>query len=63
MVVARLGWRQRSEDQRAKVSAALKKHPHYSEYLADRRPEGFTEDEWAFMRAATWADWVRGKRG
>ena len=62
MVVARLAWRQLSDDQKAKVSAVLKKHPHYAEYLADRRPDGFAEDEWAFMRGATWADWVRGKR-
>jgi hypothetical protein len=62
MVVARLAWRQLTEDQRAKVSAILKKHPHYDEYLAARKPDGFTEDEWAFMRAAAWPDWVRGKR-
>jgi hypothetical protein len=62
MVVARLAWRQLSDEQRAKVSAILKNHPHYSEYLAAQKPEGFAEDEWAFMRAATWPDWVRGKR-
>jgi hypothetical protein len=62
MVVARLAWRQLAEDQRAKVIAILKKHPHYDEYLAARKPDAFTEDEWVFMRAASWADWVRGKR-
>ena len=62
MVVARLAWNQLSADQRAKVIAILKNHPHYSEYLAARKPEGFTEDEWVFMRAASWADWVRGRR-
>jgi S1/P1 Nuclease len=59
MVVARLAWRQLTDDQRAKVVAVLKRHPHYAEYLAAGRKEGFTEDEWAFMRAATWPDWVR----
>ena len=59
MVIARLAWQQLTEGQRAKVSALLKKHPHYEEYLIARKPDGFTEDEWAFMRAATWADWVR----
>jgi hypothetical protein len=62
MVVARLAWRQCTEDQRAKVIAILKKHPHYAEYLSARKPDGFTEDEWVWMRAATWSDWVRGKR-
>src|SRR5271169_467286 len=62
MVVARLAWNQLSADQRAKVVAILKNHPHYADYLAARKPEGFTEDEWVFMRAATWPDWVRGKR-
>ena len=62
MVVARLAWNQLNDDQRAKVVAILKKHPHYDEYLAARRPVGFTEDEWVFMRAAAWPDWVRGKR-
>ena len=59
LVTARLAWQQLTEGQRAKVTAVLKKHPHYEEYLIARKPEGFTEDEWAFMRAATWADWVR----
>lgn len=61
MVVARLAWRQLSEDQRAKVIAVLKKHPHQERYLAARKPDGFTMDEWVFMRAAVWADTVRGR--
>jgi hypothetical protein len=59
MVAARLAWRQLTDDQRAKVSAILKKHPHYEQYLVAERHEGFTENEWVFMRAATWPDWVR----
>jgi hypothetical protein len=59
MVTARLAWRQLTERQRSPVITVLKKHPHYEEYLAARRPEGFSEDEWVFMRASTWADWVR----
>jgi hypothetical protein len=59
LVTARLAWWQLTEEQRARVIAVLKKHPHYEEYLIARKPDGFTEDEWAFMRAATWADWVR----
>ncbi len=59
MVVARLAWRQLSEKQRGQVVAILKLHPHYEEFLAANKPEGFSEDEWVFMRATTWADWVR----
>src|SRR5262249_25270474 len=59
LVTARLAWRNLTEDQRSRVVALLKKHPHYEEFLTARKPEGFTADEWAFMRAATWADWVR----
>jgi hypothetical protein len=59
LVTARLAWRQLTEEQRGKVIALLKKHPHYEEFLIANKPEGFGEDEWAFMKAATWADWVR----
>jgi imidazolonepropionase-like amidohydrolase len=59
LVTARLAWRQLTEAQRARVTALLKKHPHYEEFLLARKAEGFSEDEWAFLRAATWADWVR----
>jgi hypothetical protein len=62
MVTARLAWRQLTEAQRAQVLAILRKHPHYQECLAARRPEGFGEGEWVFMRAAIWADWARGRR-
>jgi hypothetical protein len=62
MVTARLAWRQLTEAQRSQVLAILKNHPHYQEYLAANRPEGFSEDEWVFLRATTWADWVRGRQ-
>ena len=35
MVTARLAWRQLTQVQRAKVSAILKKHPHYEEFLVN----------------------------
>lgn len=59
MVVARLAWNKLTEAQRASVVAILKKHPHYEEFLIAAKPDGITADEWAFMRAACWADWVR----
>lgn len=59
MVVARLAWHKLSHDQKAKIVAILKKHPHYDAFLSAKRPEAYTEDEWVFMRAASWSDWVR----
>jgi hypothetical protein len=59
LVVCRLAWRQLTDEQRAQVTAILKKHPHYEEYLSKGKPEGFSKDEWVFMRAGAWADWVR----
>jgi hypothetical protein len=58
-VVCRLAWLQMNEQQRAAVTEILKKHPHYDEYLIKGKHDGFTDDEWAFMRAGAWADWVR----
>lgn len=60
MVVARLAWKELSPSDRAKIVQFLTRHPHYEEYLKKNRPDNITEDEWVFMRAATWADWVRG---
>lgn len=59
MVVARIAWLRLSPEQRAKVSERLKQHPHYESYLTDKCPEGVSKDEWAFLRAATWADYIR----
>lgn len=59
MVVARIAWKELAEKRRAKVIAILKSHPHYEEFLKADRPDNIPEDEWVFMRAATWADWVR----
>ncbi|WP_020470173.1 S1/P1 nuclease [Zavarzinella formosa] len=60
MVVARLAWKELKPEERAKVIEMLKSHPHYQEFLTANRPDNIPEDEWAFMRAATWADWIRG---
>jgi hypothetical protein len=59
MVSARIAWNKLSNNQQAKVIDILKKHPHYHEFLAAKKRDGFSEDEWVFMRAATWADWIR----
>lgn len=59
MVIARLAWKELTPEERAKVFAILQKHPHYHQFHTEKKPDGYTEDEWAFLRAATWSDWVR----
>lgn len=60
MVIARLAWKELTEAERAKVVAILKRHPHYQEFHSEKKPDGYTTDEWVFLRAATWSDWIRG---
>jgi hypothetical protein len=62
MTVAEIAWRQLSDAQRQRVAALLKSHPHYEIYLSKYRPDGVAEDEWAFLRASTWPDFVRPSR-
>jgi hypothetical protein len=58
---ARIAWKQLDDGERLAVFKLLKAHPHYAIYLADERPKDqISEMEWAFLRASTWADWVRG---
>lgn len=59
MVAAHLAWQQLDESHRTKAIQILQKHPHFDEFLNADRPSGFTENEWIFLRAATWPDWVR----
>lgn len=59
LAIARLAWLKLSPPEREQCSEILKSHPHYAEYLAADKPERLTADEWAFMRAAYWPDWVR----
>jgi hypothetical protein len=64
MTVARIAWLELEQNQplRAQYSAILKSHPHYQIYLAAERAPGVDEDEWVWLRAATWSDWVRDPR-
>ena len=59
MTVARLAWQELTADERGRVVGFLKSHPHAEEFLTAKRPDAIPEDEWVFLRAATWADWVR----
>lgn len=62
MAVALLAYRKLTPQERAAAQALLRVHPHYDRYLAAERPREFSEEEWVFLRAATWPDWVRGSR-
>lgn len=63
MVVARLAWNKLSPDERTAIVKVLEKHPHYNDFLKAKRPETYSHDEWVFLRAATWSDWVRSGSG
>jgi hypothetical protein len=60
MVIARLAWKELTPAERIKVYQILQKHPHFAEFHREKKPDGSSEEEWVFLRAATWADWVRG---
>jgi hypothetical protein len=59
MIVAKLSWLKLDDRQREAVTKILKTHPHYQEFLVAECPATSEEDEWAFMRAAFWPDWIR----
>jgi hypothetical protein len=59
MVVAKLAWDKLSPQAQKAAIDILKTHPHYAEFLDADRPDNFPEDQWIFMRAATWPDWIR----
>jgi len=62
MTAAAVAWQQLDEAQRRQVGELLKQHPHYEKFLAARVPDGVDVNEWAFLRAAVWPDWVRPAR-
>jgi hypothetical protein len=57
--VAEIAWRQMDKNERRAVSDLLEQHPHYQQLLAANIPEGVSRDEWVFLSAAVWPDWVR----
>lgn len=59
MLIARIAWLRMTPAERTKVSDILKKHPHYESYLIDKCPDDVSRDEWAFLKAATWSDYIR----
>ena len=61
-LVAKIAFSKLTPDERQKVIDVLKEHPHYKDYLSADKPEGVSEQEWVFMRAAVWSDWIRPPR-
>ena len=57
--IAELAWRQMNDAERGAAADLLKHHPHYKEFLITNVPAGVDTNEWAFLMAAIWPDWVR----
>ncbi len=62
MTVAEIAWQIMTPETRTQVSAVLKQHPLYKQMLIEGMPAGANEDEYAFLKAATWPDLVRPSR-
>ena len=62
MVVAKLAWDRLTPAERAAAIGILKAHPHYKEFLTVGRHDNIPDDQWVFMRAATWPDWIRKRQ-
>jgi hypothetical protein len=58
-LIAKIAYERLTPAQRDKVYGILQHHPHFAEYLQAEKPADVSEQEWAIIRAATWADWVR----
>jgi hypothetical protein len=62
MAVAKLAFDRLDDGTKVRIGKLLRQHPHDELFLAINRPEGVDAVEWAFLRAATWPDWVRPRR-
>lgn len=62
LTVARIAFERLTVPQRQAVVKLLSQHPHRTEVLLKNRPDGVTEEEWMFLRAAVWSDHIRPPR-
>ncbi len=60
--IARIAWISLSDAERHTISAMLREHPHFEQYLSKSPPADVSVEEWAFLRASTWPDHVRPPR-
>ena len=64
MTVALIAYRRLTDRQKKQIAEILKGHPHYQSFLLAGKPADVDDGQWAFLKAATWADFVRpGKSG
>ncbi len=62
--VAYLAWRGLDgTERRVELVELLRRHPHAESFLRADRPEGVDPDEWMFVQAANWPDWVAAPTG
>jgi hypothetical protein len=61
--VALLAFREPVDGWKVRAIQILEKHPHFELFLDKDRPSGVDRNEWIFVRAATWPDFVRPKKG
>jgi hypothetical protein len=59
MTVAKIAYDQLSDSEKLKIHKILKQHPHYEKLLLVGKPRNVAEQEWVFLKAATWPDLVR----
>lgn len=62
LTIARIAWEQLDATQREAVTSVLRQHPHCEQLLLKDRPQEATPEEWMFLRAASWADYIRPPR-
>lgn len=62
MTVARIAYEQLTDGERDAIVGILRHHPHLHELLLKDRPSHVSENEWIFVRAATWPDNIRPPR-
>jgi len=64
-IVASIAFRQLTAAEQAKIAAALKRHPRFTEDFAEEMPEDVrsggeaVQQEWIFQQAAVWPDLIR----
>jgi len=63
ITIARIAYSQMSGEERQAVVEILKQHPHFDVYFKKPAELDVPEDEWLFLRAATWCDFIRPPRG
>lgn len=62
LTIARIAWEQLDATQREAVVGVLRQHPHCEQLLLKERPQEATPEEWMFLRAASWSDYIRPPR-